>query len=105
MCAERPLVAETQTVMGDSEIPTAKKARQVRLSLAANVRLLRQERGYSQEELAAACEMSRSVIARIERGQHEPRVSTLLVLSAALGVDPAAFLHGLEPATSSPKDP
>lgn len=94
----------TQTVTRDNEIPAAKKARQVRLSLAANVRALREERGYSQEDLAAACQMPRSVISRIERGQHEPRVSTLLVLSAALRVDPAAFLNGLQPATSSQED-
>jgi transcriptional regulator with XRE-family HTH domain len=86
-----------------NEIPAAKKARHVRLSLGANVRVLREERGYSQEDLAAACQMSRSVISRIERGQHEPRVSTLLALSAALGANPAAFLHGLQPATSPPK--
>jgi transcriptional regulator with XRE-family HTH domain len=79
-----------------NEIPTAAKARELRLSLAAKVRELRQARGYSQKDLAAACDMARSVIARIERGQHEPRVSTLLTLSAALEVDPAALLDGLQ---------
>jgi transcriptional regulator with XRE-family HTH domain len=91
-------------VIRDNEIPAAKKARQVRLSLAANVRVLRQQQGYSQEDLATACQMSRSVISRIEGGQHEPRVSTLLALSAALGVNPAAFLDGLQQATPSPKN-
>jgi DNA-binding XRE family transcriptional regulator len=88
-------VAEMQTVTWDNEIPAAKRARRVRLSIAANVRVLRQERGYSQEDLAAACDMTRSAISRLERGEHEPRVSTLLTLSAALGVDPAALLNGL----------
>ena len=85
----------------DNEIPTAAKARELRLSLAAKVRELREARGYSQKDLATACDMARSVIARIERGQHEPRVSTLLTLSVALEIDPAALLDGLQ-AVSKP---
>jgi transcriptional regulator with XRE-family HTH domain len=86
----------TGRVTRDEEIPVAGRARQVRSLLAANIRALRQDRGYSQEDLATASEMSRSVISRIERGEHEPRVSTLLALSAALGVMPAEFLNGLQ---------
>ena len=65
------------------------------MSLAANARALRIKRGYSQETLATAAELPRSVISRLERGQHEPRLSTLIAISDALDVTLAALLVGL----------
>jgi transcriptional regulator with XRE-family HTH domain len=89
----------------DGEILSATRAHHMRMSLAANTRALRMERGYSQEALATACQMPRSVISRIERGQHEPRISTLLTLSDALGVTVTAFLVDLQQAQGTTHNP
>jgi ribosome-binding protein aMBF1 (putative translation factor) len=71
------------------------RVREVRATLALNVRSLREVSGCSQADLASACELSRDVISRVERGQHEPRVSTLLLIADALGVTLPALLDGL----------
>jgi transcriptional regulator with XRE-family HTH domain len=84
------------------EIPTAKWAREIRITVAATVRQLREQRGYSQESLAATCLLSRSVIARLEQGRHEPRLSTLLLIAEALEVPPSAFVDALAAGVKSP---
>ncbi len=52
--------------------------------------------GLSQEELAERAGFQRNYIGRIERGERNPNVSTLVVLGRALGVRPADLLAGLE---------
>jgi transcriptional regulator with XRE-family HTH domain len=76
-------------------MPTAERAREIRSRIGAIVKTHREAKGYSQEELATRCLLSRSVISRIESGHHEPRISTLLVLADVLGVPAATFLGGL----------
>jgi len=83
-----------------AEIPTAKRAREIRQAVALKVRQLRQEHGYSQEALAEACLVSRSLISRIEQGRHEPRLSTLLAIADTLGVAPGEFLDAVAQARS-----
>jgi transcriptional regulator with XRE-family HTH domain len=74
------------------EIPSATRAYELRMRIAANVRTQRERLGYSQERLADECLMSRTVISRIERGEHEPRVSTLIALAEALDVAPSTLI-------------
>lgn len=54
--------------------------------LANNLRKLRKTQGYSQEELANRCELHRTYIGSVERGERNVSLSTLEVLAKALGV-------------------
>lgn len=55
--------------------------------LGEDVRRLRIARGMSQQELAARMDLPQSVVARLEAGGVEPRLSTLDRVAHALGVD------------------
>jgi transcriptional regulator with XRE-family HTH domain len=63
---------------------------------AATVRLLRQRRpGYSQEALAADARLHRTEMSKIECGERDPRLSTLLILAEALEVSLDVLVEGL----------
>ena len=59
---------------------------QPREHFAANVRRRRAELGLSQEDLGHACGLHRTEISLLERGERDPRVSTVVRLARALGV-------------------
>ena len=48
---------------------------------------IRKEKGFSQEKLAAECELDRTYISMIERGVSSPTLSKLVKISAVLGVN------------------
>jgi transcriptional regulator with XRE-family HTH domain len=54
--------------------------------LADNLRAYRKAKHISQEELADACELHRTYIGSVERGERNVTLSTLEVLAKALGV-------------------
>jgi transcriptional regulator with XRE-family HTH domain len=54
--------------------------------LVDNIRDYRKAKHLSQEELADACELHRTYIGSIERGERNVTLSTLEVLAKALGV-------------------
>jgi transcriptional regulator with XRE-family HTH domain len=58
----------------------------LRAVLAGNIKSLRKERGYSQEGLAELCGLHRTYIGSIERQERNVTLTTLEVLSSALGV-------------------
>jgi transcriptional regulator with XRE-family HTH domain len=60
------------------------------------LREFRRQRGWSQKDLADASGVGQDTISGIERGQHEPRPSTLRKLAEALDVEVADFFR--EPA-------
>jgi transcriptional regulator with XRE-family HTH domain len=60
--------------------------------LASNVRAYRKSRHLSQEELADMCDLHRTYIGSVERGERNVTLSTLETLSAALGVSVPALL-------------
>jgi transcriptional regulator with XRE-family HTH domain len=62
---------------------------------AANLRAAREQRGLSQEALAQAGGLHRTEISLLERGQREPRLSTIVTLARALDVEPARLLDGI----------
>lgn len=64
----------------------------MRAILAENVRAFRKEHGLSQEELANRCELHRTYIGSVEREERNVSLSTLEVLSKALGVSVAELL-------------
>ncbi len=59
------------------------------------LRELRKERCPSQEALAEAASLHRTYVSLLERGQREPSLSTLLILSDALDVSVEQLLAGL----------
>jgi transcriptional regulator with XRE-family HTH domain len=69
--------------------------RPIRAVLAKNVRRERVGVGLSQEELAERCHVRRSTVARIEKAVQEPRLSTLVAFSEAMGIPLAALMEGL----------
>lgn len=52
---------------------------------------LRVEKGLSQEQLAAACELNRTYIGTIERAEKSATVNTIVKLAQGLGVSPREF--------------
>ena len=56
-------------------------------SLGERIRKLRNEKGISQEELANEADIPLSQIGRIERGETNPTISSLFVISQALDID------------------
>jgi len=64
---------------------------------AANVRSGREQRGLSQEALAALGGLHRTEISLIERSEREPRLSTIIRLAQALDVAPAELLKDIAP--------
>jgi len=54
--------------------------------LAQNIRAFRKSKGLSQEELADLCDLHRTYVGSVERGERNVTLSTLETLAAALGV-------------------
>ena len=55
--------------------------------LAENLRAFRKSKGVSQEELADMCDLHRTYVGSVERGERNVTLSTLETLAAVLGVD------------------
>jgi transcriptional regulator with XRE-family HTH domain len=67
----------------------------IAIGFGQNLRLARRRAGLSQAELAATSGLSRDGILKIERGYRSPRIDSLILIAAALEVEPAALLRGL----------
>jgi transcriptional regulator with XRE-family HTH domain len=61
--------------------------------VAGIVRKLRKERGWSQEEFAARCNLHRTYVGAIERAEENLTLGTLDKLAKALQVRPAQLLE------------
>ncbi len=66
-----------------------------REQFTANLRRHRRRSGLSQEALAQHCGLHRAEISRLERGEREPRLSTIVRHAKALEIAPAALLEGV----------
>ncbi len=62
---------------------------------AANAKLLRQQAGLSQEELAFGAGVHRTQVTLIEKGDRLPRLETLVKLAGGLGVTANDLLDGI----------
>src|SRR5919202_1482169 len=62
-------------------------------TVGRKVRMLRTLKGWSQTKLAEEIGVGQDTISAIERGEHEPRASTLRKLANGLGVDIAELFE------------
>jgi transcriptional regulator with XRE-family HTH domain len=66
----------------------------LRQVVARNLRRLRQEKGWSQEELAFRAGVDRSYISQLETADYAATVTMIGKLAEALKVEPIEFLVG-----------
>lgn len=59
------------------------------------VRQLRIKAGWSQEDLAAACDLHRTYVGGVERGERNVSLVNIVELARALKVRPAALLENI----------
>jgi DNA-binding XRE family transcriptional regulator len=93
--AEGPVLADEYFARRSAKDPEFRALQQLpkpHVELALNVNRLRNARGMTQEELAAAAGMKQPRIAEIERGDANPKLHTLTRLAIALGVEPWQLL-------------
>jgi transcriptional regulator with XRE-family HTH domain len=60
--------------------------------VAANVKRLRLQRKWSQEDCAEKCDLHRTYIGAVERGERNITLATLDSIAAAFGISPADLL-------------
>lgn len=60
--------------------------------LARNLRVIRRQRGWSQEVMAEECGLHRTYVGAIERGERNVTLQTLNELARALGVTAAELI-------------
>ncbi len=63
----------------------------LRERVARNLRMLRQAKGLSQEELADSADINRNYVGMLEREEHAATVDMLEKLADVLEVDPIVF--------------
>lgn len=56
----------------------------------------RKQRGYTQEMLALECEVDRTFVGLMERGQRQPSLTTLFKLAGPLETRPSTLLRQVE---------
>ena len=66
-----------------------------RLALGRRVRALREERGWSQEDLAEVAGLHRNYVGGIERGERNLGIDNLMAIARTLDVDPGELVAGL----------
>ena len=74
---------------------------QIAKALGARIRQLRKKQGWSQGEFANLCGIHRSHMGKIERGETNVRLSTLLVMAEKLETKLDKLLVGTEVAAGS----
>lgn len=68
---------------------------EVKRRFARNLRTLREQAGFSQENFAAHIEMNRDYYGALERGQHSPTLWSIVRASRGLDTEPAKLLDGI----------
>ena len=64
-----------------------------RLTFAYNLRKIRTAKGISQEKLADLCDLHRTYVSSVERGERNITVDNMARLATALGVDIRELLN------------
>jgi transcriptional regulator with XRE-family HTH domain len=60
-----------------------------------NLKEIREKKGVSLRDLALEADLSANTISEIELGKRDPRMTTVVKLASALGIDPADLLPKL----------
>lgn len=69
-----------------------KQSQELQKIIADNIRAYRMAKNLSQEELADKCDLHRTYVGSVERGERNVTLSTLETLASALGVIVAQIL-------------
>lgn len=67
-----------------------------KLIVGNNIRNIRKEVGWSQEQLAEACSLHRTYIGAVERGERNICLENIVEISRALRVGATTLLEGVE---------
>ncbi|MGH2902736.1 MAG: helix-turn-helix domain-containing protein [Solirubrobacteraceae bacterium] len=67
---------------------------------AANVKALRAERGWSQEDLSRQTRLHTTAISKMERADRAPRFPTIVILAEAFQVPAGRLFDGIPDSTS-----
>ena len=70
------------------------------MDIGKKIRLLRIQRGLTQEELADRCELSKGFISQLERNLSSPSIATLMDLLECLGSSLQEFFNERPPEKS-----
>ncbi|WP_348773433.1 helix-turn-helix domain-containing protein [Halobacillus litoralis] len=65
---------------------TNKKQKQILMTIGQNIRHYRVKKGWSQEDLAFECDLHRTYIGAVERGERNITVLNLIKVKEVLGV-------------------
>lgn len=68
-----------------------------RKSFGARVRQLRMNAELSQERLAEMCDLHRTYIGAVERGERNISLLNIVAIARALGVSPSTLLEDIKP--------
>ena len=68
----------------------------LRIAFGQLLKVLREERGLSQAELALESELDQSFLSLMERGERQPSLSTLFAMSEALELEPDEIVRLLK---------
>lgn len=68
-----------------------------RLTVGRRIRLIRQQRGWSQEVLAELADLNRSYVGAVERGEHNIGIDTIERLAFALEITMCQLVGCVEP--------
>jgi len=69
------------------------RQREVQRRFGARLRQLRKARGLSQEKVALSCDLDRSYLGAIERGERNVSLVNIHRIAAALQLDPAELFR------------
>jgi transcriptional regulator with XRE-family HTH domain len=64
----------------------------LQLLLGQNVRKARKAAGWTQEDLTGRADVEQDYVSKLERGQKNPKLSTILKFAIALNVSPEELL-------------
>jgi transcriptional regulator with XRE-family HTH domain len=68
---------------------------EITVRFGERVRKLRKRKGFAQEGFAAHCQVDRSYMGSIERGEVSPTLDTILKIATGLGVTLAQLFRGM----------
>ncbi len=95
-CAFPVLEDGGDTARREGCMPNHPSLQKVAKSLGTRIRQLRKKKSWSQDELAAICGLHRSHMGKIERGETNVRLSTLMVIAENLDVSVEELLAAAE---------